>query len=94
MSLSTDNVNLETIEDEKERRQIESIINNFGQTPTQLFPEPHPQRLSVREARKSVGKSFGRRSHYNLFEHLSLIKTHCVDVSGCGVGCCGDVMMT
>ena len=80
-----DNVNLETIKDEKERRQIESIINNFGQTPTQLFTEPHPQRLPLDQARKTQAKGFtaafiGKRSLINLFEHLSLLKAHSVDV--------------
>ena len=80
-----DNVNLETIKDEKERRQIESIINNFGQTPTQLFTEPHPQRLPLEQARKTQAKGFtaafiGKRSLINLFEHLTLLKAHSVDV--------------
>ena len=79
------NVNLETVKDEKERRQIESIINNFGQTPTQLFTEPHPQRLPLDQARKTQAKGFtaafiGKRSLINLFEHLSLLKAHSVDV--------------
>ena len=80
-----DNVNLETIKDEKERRQIESIINNFGQTPTQLFTEPHPQQLPLEQARKTQAKGFtaafiGTRSLINLFEHLTLLKVHSVDV--------------
>ena len=81
-----DNVNLETVKDDKERRQIESIINNFGQTPTQLFTEPHPQRLPLEQARREQAKGFtaafiGKRSLINLFEHLSLLKAHSVDVS-------------
>lgn len=67
------------IEDEKERTQIEAIINNFGQTPTQLFSEPHPQRSSPQEAHRTLGR--GRRSNYRLFDHLEHIRTHCVDVS-------------
>lgn len=69
------------IEDERERRQIESIINNFGQTPTQLFFEPHPQRMSLPDTRKTLGKGHGKRSNYNLFDCLEYVKTHCVDVS-------------
>ena len=34
---STEHVNLDEIQDVRERRQIESMINNFGQTPTKLF---------------------------------------------------------
>ena len=82
----TDNVNLESIKDEKERRQIESIINNFGQTPTQLFTEPHPQRLPLEAARRNQTKGFsstftGRRSLVDIFKHLNDLKAHCVDVS-------------
>ena len=76
-----DNVNLEKIEDEGERRQIEAIINNFGQTPTQLFTEPHPQRMSSHEARRSVARGYRKKSSYNLLEHLDYVKTHFVDVS-------------
>ncbi|XP_065193649.1 neurobeachin-like protein 1 [Sycon ciliatum] len=39
-------VDLDAITDEHERRVTESMINNFGQTPSQLFQEPHPSRLS------------------------------------------------
>lgn len=77
--LYPDNVNLEKIEDDKERTQIEAIINNFGQTPTQLFSEPHPQRISPQEARRTLGK--GKRSNCRLFDHLEHITTHSVDVS-------------
>ena len=76
----SDNVNLEKIEDEGERRQIESIINNFGQTPTQLFTEPHPQRMTSLEAWRNVVRGYGKKSSCNLLEHLDNVKTHCVDV--------------
>lgn len=81
-----ENVNLDSIKDPKERRQIESIINNFGQTPTQLFVEPHPQRLPLDIARKTQAKGFtatftGRRQLVNLFENLALLKAHSVDIS-------------
>lgn len=80
-----DNVNLDSIKDPKERRQIESIINNFGQTPTQLFADPHPQRLPVESARKAQAKGFtatltGRRQLVNLFSNFSMLKAHSVDV--------------
>ena len=86
-------MNLEKIVDERERRQIESIINNFGQTPTQLFTEPHPQKQTLHVARKSAGKSFGKRSTYNLFDHLAQIKTHCVDVGSLAMQCDGVMMV-
>lgn len=37
-------VDLDSISDENERRAITGIIHNFGQTPLQIFQEPHPQR--------------------------------------------------
>lgn len=80
-----ENVNLETVGDPRERRQIESIINNFGQTPTRLFTEPHPPQLSVEEAKKTLSRGFtpfiGRKNTINLFEHLPTLKAHSVDVS-------------
>ncbi|CDF88856.1 ZYBA0S03-03488g1_1 [Zygosaccharomyces bailii CLIB 213] len=35
-------VNLDSINDETERRAVTGIIHNFGQTPLQIFQEPHP----------------------------------------------------
>lgn len=80
-----ENVNLDSIKDPKERRQIESIINNFGQIPTQLFFEPHPRRQPPDLARKIqarglTGTFTGKRLLVNLFENLSLLKAHSVDV--------------
>ena len=37
-------IDLDSITDEKERAQKISIINNFGQTPTQVFQRQHPQK--------------------------------------------------
>lgn len=37
-------IDLDTIDDEIERRSITGIIHNFGQTPLQLFQKPHPAR--------------------------------------------------
>ncbi|XP_059607349.1 neurobeachin-like protein 1 [Phlebotomus argentipes] len=42
-------VDLDKISDAKEREAIEGIINNFGQTPSQLLREPHPRRLTSEE---------------------------------------------
>jgi len=76
---------LDSIKDDKERRQIESIINNFGQTPTQLLNEPHPPRLSLEAARRALARGFtatftGRRIVVGLFDHLSALKAHSVDI--------------
>jgi len=37
-------IDLDSITDEKDRAQKISIINNFGQTPVQIFQRPHPQK--------------------------------------------------
>uniref|UniRef100_A0A6B2EDM8 Putative lysosomal trafficking regulator lyst n=1 Tax=Phlebotomus kandelakii TaxID=1109342 RepID=A0A6B2EDM8_9DIPT len=42
-------VDLDKINDPKEREAIEGMINNFGQTPSQLLREPHPRRLTAEE---------------------------------------------
>ncbi|CAC42982.1 Bph1p [Saccharomyces cerevisiae S288C] len=39
-------VNLDNIDDENERRAITGIIHNFGQTPLQIFQEPHPEKIA------------------------------------------------
>lgn len=39
-------VDLDKISNLVEREAVEGMINNFGQTPSQLMREPHPQRLS------------------------------------------------
>ncbi|VDP71097.1 unnamed protein product [Echinostoma caproni] len=42
-------VDLDKIPDELERAAMESMINNFGQTPCQLLKAPHPKRLTYSE---------------------------------------------
>lgn len=43
-------VDLDAISNPVEREAVEGMINNFGQTPSQLLKEPHPQRLSLSDA--------------------------------------------
>ncbi|KAK7580758.1 hypothetical protein V9T40_001387 [Parthenolecanium corni] len=43
-------VDLDAITDPTEREAVEGMINNFGQTPSQLLKEPHPARLSLDKA--------------------------------------------
>lgn len=38
-------VDLDAVDDPLQRKAIETQISNFGQTPSQLFKKPHPQRL-------------------------------------------------
>jgi len=45
-------IDLDSITDEKERAQKISVINNFGQTPTQVFQRPHPQKESLAKLTK------------------------------------------
>ncbi|EFA75292.1 BEACH domain-containing protein [Heterostelium album PN500] len=51
-------VDIDAIEDETMRKATESQINNFGQTPTQLFSKKsHPQREPLQESQQSMFKS-------------------------------------
>ncbi|KAI8619360.1 hypothetical protein BC830DRAFT_1104604 [Chytriomyces sp. MP71] len=45
-------INIDSVQDPVERRSIEDQINNFGQTPTQLFKKAHPARLDKSDAAK------------------------------------------
>jgi len=47
-------VDLDAIADPVHRKAVEGIINNFGQTPTQLLTEPHPRRMTPEEALRKV----------------------------------------
>ena len=76
-------VDLTSVTSEKKRKQLESMINNFGQTPTQLFFEPHPQRLSLQEARKNLAGKFsasGQKSALSIFENLKELKAFSIEV--------------
>ncbi|XP_072228514.1 neurobeachin-like protein 1 isoform X2 [Leuresthes tenuis] len=70
-------VDLDAITDEKERKAVEGMINNFGQTPCQLLKEPHPVRLSQEEVEKR--KAQLDSSPLNMFEHLSDLKSFFVE---------------
>eukprot|EP01133_Synstelium_polycarpum_P008387 gene8387-9862_t len=50
-------VDIDAIDDETTRKATEAQINNFGQTPTQLFAKrPHPQRDPLLESQLSIFK--------------------------------------
>ncbi|KAM9307763.1 neurobeachin-like protein 2 [Gastrophryne carolinensis] len=70
-------VDLDAIADETERKALEGIISNFGQTPCQLLKEPHPARLSAEHAARQLS----RMETYspNLFEKLSELRTFFVE---------------
>uniref|UniRef100_A0A8D2ZJ78 Neurobeachin-like protein 2 n=1 Tax=Scophthalmus maximus TaxID=52904 RepID=A0A8D2ZJ78_SCOMX len=70
-------VDLDAITDEKERKAVEGMISNFGQTPCQLLKEPHPVRLSQEDVEK-------RRAQLDscplsMFEHLGNLKSFFVE---------------
>ncbi|XP_063780672.1 neurobeachin-like protein 2 isoform X2 [Pseudophryne corroboree] len=70
-------VDLDAVADETERKALEGIISNFGQTPCQLLKEPHPARLSAEHAARRLA----RMDTYspNLFEKLSELKPFFVE---------------
>ncbi|XP_038664837.1 neurobeachin-like protein 2 isoform X1 [Scyliorhinus canicula] len=69
-------VDLDAIADETERKAIEGIISNFGQTPCQLLKEAHPPRLTAENAARRVA-----RFDYipNVFGHLGQLKSFFVE---------------
>ncbi|XP_030052735.1 neurobeachin-like protein 2 isoform X1 [Microcaecilia unicolor] len=76
-------VDLDAIADEAERKALEGIISNFGQTPCQLLKEPHPARLSAEHAARRLA----RLDTYspNVFENLGELKSFFVEVMMDGV---------
>lgn len=71
-------VDLDAIKDPKERTALEGMINNFGQTPSQLMKEPHPRRLTFDEV---VNKSLKIDRHLSIFNFLDVLKIYFVEVS-------------
>ncbi|XP_069082133.1 neurobeachin-like protein 1 isoform X2 [Pleurodeles waltl] len=70
-------VDLDAIADEKERKALEGMINNFGQTPCQLLKEPHPVRLSTEEAVQRQTKV--ETATFNLFQNLTELKSFFIE---------------
>ncbi|XP_066487542.1 neurobeachin-like protein 2 [Tiliqua scincoides] len=66
-------VDLDAIADETQRKALEGIISNFGQTPCQLLKEPHPARLSAEDASRRLSRldTFSP----NIFENLDQLKS-------------------
>ncbi|KAJ3584809.1 hypothetical protein NHX12_015304, partial [Muraenolepis orangiensis] len=65
-------VDLDAITDEKERKAVEGMISNFGQTPCQLLKEPHPVRLCLEEADRR--KSRLDSCPLSIFQHVVVPK--------------------
>uniref|UniRef100_A0A8P4K618 Neurobeachin-like protein 2 n=1 Tax=Dicentrarchus labrax TaxID=13489 RepID=A0A8P4K618_DICLA len=65
-------VDLDAIANETERKALEGIISNFGQTPCQLLKEPHPPRMSAENAtRRQVRLD---TMPLNIFEQLKKLR--------------------
>src|SRR5690606_25659948 len=52
--LTYEGIDFNSVTDEQERKSMIDHIQNFGQTPVQLFTKPHPSRVWRRESRSSV----------------------------------------
>ena len=71
-------VDVDAIEDPITREAIEGMIQNFGQIPSQLLIEPHPQRLTREQAAFEI-ESQGRA--LNMFQHLTHIRAFFVEIT-------------
>ncbi|XP_068790145.1 neurobeachin-like protein 2 isoform X3 [Struthio camelus] len=76
-------VDLDAIADETQRKALEGIISNFGQTPCQLLKEPHPARLSAESAARRLARLDTHSP--NVFENLSQLKSFFVEGISDGV---------
>ncbi|XP_064452930.1 neurobeachin-like protein 2 isoform X7 [Mirounga angustirostris] len=76
-------VDLDHVVDERERKALEGIISNFGQTPCQLLKEPHPPRLSAEEAAQRLVRL--DTNSPSIFQHLDQLKAFFAEVISDGV---------
>ncbi|XP_069873650.1 neurobeachin-like protein 2 isoform X2 [Dipodomys merriami] len=76
-------VDLDHVADERERKALEGIISNFGQTPCQLLKEPHPARLSAEEAAHRLARL--DTNSPSIFQHLDQLKAFFAEVVSEGV---------
>ncbi|XP_063234189.1 neurobeachin-like protein 1 isoform X2 [Bacillus rossius redtenbacheri] len=64
-------VDLDAIANPVEREAVEGMINNFGQTPSQLLRDPHPHRLALGEFVARVLRLELKKGDFSLFlDHL------------------------
>lgn len=71
-------VDVDAIDDPITREAVEGMIQNFGQVPSQLLMEPHPQRQTREQAAFEI-ESQGRV--LNIFENLSHIRAFFVEIT-------------
>ncbi|XP_054585901.1 neurobeachin-like protein 2 isoform X1 [Eptesicus fuscus] len=76
-------VDLDQVTDERERKALEGIISNFGQTPCQLLKEPHPARLSAEEAAQRLARL--DTSSPSIFQHLDQLRAFFAELISDGV---------
>ncbi|XP_047388286.1 neurobeachin-like protein 2 isoform X4 [Sciurus carolinensis] len=76
-------VDLDHVADERERKALEGIISNFGQTPCQLLKEPHPARLSAEEAAHRLARL--DTNSPSIFQHLDQLKAFFAEVISDGI---------
>ncbi|KAM8758503.1 neurobeachin-like protein 2 [Rhynchonycteris naso] len=76
-------VDLDHVADEQERKALEGIISNFGQTPCQLLKEPHPARLSAEEAAQRLARL--DTNSPSIFQHLDQLKAFFAEAISDGV---------
>nr|XP_044992261.1 LOW QUALITY PROTEIN: neurobeachin-like protein 2 [Jaculus jaculus] len=76
-------VDLDHVADERERKALEGIISNFGQTPCQLLKEPHPARLSAEEAAHRLARL--DTNSPSIFQNLNQLKAFFAEVVSEGV---------
>ncbi|KAK3708098.1 hypothetical protein QZH41_019181, partial [Actinostola sp. cb2023] len=78
-------IDLDAITDPDRRTSTEGMINDFGQTPTQLLTTPHPQRMTQEEAAahkaKALENTGSTRLLCSVFDFLDKLKAYYVEVS-------------
>ncbi|XP_050525286.1 neurobeachin-like protein 2 [Daktulosphaira vitifoliae] len=72
-------VDLDAISDPIEREALEGMINNFGQTPSQLLREPHPSRLPLDKALERMMKSDSKKPDLTMM--LKELSTFYVEIT-------------
>ncbi|XP_064646322.1 neurobeachin-like protein 1 isoform X2 [Lineus longissimus] len=71
-------VDLDAISDPVERKALEGMINNFGQTPCQLLREPHPKRLAFED---TINKATKTDKPLSVLNFLDQLKAYFVEAS-------------
>lgn len=71
-----DAVDLDSIESAMERQAAAQVIHNFGQTPSKLFNQPHPQRFRRLHVSLPASERFGLLEHPRLIvQSIAPIRT-------------------